>query len=135
MPAADPPYLSALKGEFGVTKMGWFQSYKKAYIDKSAFRPIIHIVAFTCCIGYLMEFSHLKRERRPPLLAVSGPGLRLRRHRSLRTHRARRPRFLSHFHPSSPCCAPHEQTSATRRSASTRWSTTRRDAMVEALII
>ena len=60
---SDPPYLAALKGEFGVTKMGWFQSYKKAYIDTGRFRPVLHIIGFVCCIGYLMEYPHLRRKR------------------------------------------------------------------------
>ena len=58
-----PPYLAALKGEYGVTKMGWFKSYQEAFINTSRFRPIMHVIGLVVCVGYLMEFPHLKGER------------------------------------------------------------------------
>jgi hypothetical protein len=60
---STPPYLAALKGEYGVTKMGWFKSYQEAFINTSRFRPIMHVIGFVMCVGYLMEFPHLKHER------------------------------------------------------------------------
>ena len=74
MSAPDPPYLAALKGEYGVTKMGWFQSYKKAFIDTGRFRPVLHIIGFVVCVGYLMEFPHLRRKHQPPTASPVGCG-------------------------------------------------------------
>ena len=73
----DPPYLAALKGEYGVTKMGWFKSYQKAFIDTSRYRPIMHIIGFVFCVGYMLEYPHLKRApSRPPALRRQRPGAR-----------------------------------------------------------
>ena len=69
MATPDPPYFSALKGEYGITSWGIFKNYKAKYIDTSAFRPVIHVMAAVCIVGYMMEFPHLRRKHRPlPLL-------------------------------------------------------------------
>ena len=60
---SDPPYLSLLKGEFGVAKMGWFKSYQESFINTGRFRPVMHVIGIVMCVGYLMEFPHLKGER------------------------------------------------------------------------
>ena len=56
----DPPYLSALKGEYGVTKMGWFKNYQAKYIVPGKFKPVIHVIGFVCIVGYALEYSHLR---------------------------------------------------------------------------
>ena len=58
---SDPPYLSALKGEYGVTKMGWFKNYQQTFINTSRFRPLMHVMGFVLCLGYMLEYPHLKR--------------------------------------------------------------------------
>ena len=64
---SDPPYLQALKGEMPIMKMGWFQSYKAAFIDTGRFRPIVHIIVGIMTIGYTLEFAtHLRRTPLPP---------------------------------------------------------------------
>ena len=62
----DPPYLQALKGEMPIMKMGWFKSYKAAFIDAHKFRPVVHVITGIMCLGYTLEyFHHLRRERSP----------------------------------------------------------------------
>jgi len=61
---SDPAYLKALKGEMPIQQMGWFKSYKKAFIDTSRFTPIVHIITGVMILGYTIEFaSHLRHER------------------------------------------------------------------------
>ena len=52
--SGDPAYLKALKGEMPIMKMGWFQSYKKAFIDTGRFTPIVHIITGVMIGGYLL---------------------------------------------------------------------------------
>jgi len=67
----DPPYLQALKGEMPIMKMGWFKSYKASFIDAHRFRPVVHVITGIMCLGYTLEyFHHLRREPRPPPLAL-----------------------------------------------------------------
>ena len=63
MAGVDPPYLAFLKGEYGITKMGWFKNYQDKYFTTGRFRPVLHVVGFIVTIGYLMEFGHIKRAR------------------------------------------------------------------------
>ena len=58
-----PPYLALLKGEWGPSTMGWYKTYQKTWIDTSKFRPVMHVIGMVMCIGYLMEYPHLKHER------------------------------------------------------------------------
>ena len=68
---SDPPYLKALKGEMPIMQMGWFKSYKAAFIDTSRFRPVVHVIVGIMTIGYTIEFfSHLRRECPRPSLAL-----------------------------------------------------------------
>eukprot|EP00320_Phaeocystis_rex_P007890 CAMPEP_0119068684 /NCGR_PEP_ID=MMETSP1178-20130426/11143_1 /TAXON_ID=33656 /ORGANISM="unid sp, Strain CCMP2000" /LENGTH=74 /DNA_ID=CAMNT_0007050397 /DNA_START=44 /DNA_END=268 /DNA_ORIENTATION=+ len=60
----DPPYLQALKGEMPIMKMGWFKSYKAAFIDASRFRPVVHIITGVMCFGYTLEYFHHLRHTR-----------------------------------------------------------------------
>ena len=75
--SGDPAYLKALKGEMPIMKMGWFQSYKKAFIDTGRFTPIVHIITGVMIGGYLLEFAtHLRREtppREPPIPRAAPP--------------------------------------------------------------
>lgn len=67
----DPPYMQALKGEMPIMKMGWFKSYKASFIDAHRFRPVVHVITGIMCLGYTLEyFHHLRREPRPPPLAL-----------------------------------------------------------------
>ena len=59
---SGPPYLSVLKGESGVGRMGWFRSYQQQYIHTSKFRPVLHVMGFVLCLGYLMEYPHLRHQ-------------------------------------------------------------------------
>ena len=61
----DPPYLGLLKGEYGVSKYGWFKNYQQKFINTSRFRPIQHVMAFVLVLGYCLEYPHLKRARGP----------------------------------------------------------------------
>ena len=63
---AEPAYMQALKGEFGMMKYGWFRNYHAKYMVKGKFKPAIHIITFVMCLGYAMEYPHLKRAS-PPL--------------------------------------------------------------------
>lgn len=63
--AMDPPYLGLLKGNYGVSGMGWFKSYQKAFIDTSRFRPLQHVMGFVLILGYCLEYPHLKRAHGP----------------------------------------------------------------------
>jgi hypothetical protein len=65
----DPPYLGALKGEYGVTAMGWFKNYQQKWINTGKFRPIMHVMGIVLVLGYAMEYPHLKRT---PALAEAG---------------------------------------------------------------
>ena len=58
---ADPAYMQALKGEFGMMKYGWFRNYHAKYMVQGRFKPAIHLVTFVMCLGYFMEYPHLKR--------------------------------------------------------------------------
>ena len=60
---ADPPYLQALKGEWGMMKLGIFRDYHAKYMVKPKFKPVIHIIAFVMCLGYALEYPHLRRTR------------------------------------------------------------------------
>ena len=62
----DPPYLGLLKGQYGVSTMGWFKNYQEKFINTSRFRPIMHIMGFVLVVGYAMEYPHLRRARRAP---------------------------------------------------------------------
>lgn len=62
----DPPYLAALKGEYGITRMGWFKTYQEKFINTSRFRPCMHVMGLVLCVGYLLEYPHLKRARPHP---------------------------------------------------------------------
>ena len=59
--AMDPPYLGLLKGNYGISSMGWFKSYQAAFINTSRFRPIQHVIGFVVLLGYALEYPHLKR--------------------------------------------------------------------------
>ena len=63
---SDPPYMQALKGEYGWMKFGWFRSYHAKYMVDGRFKPVIHVITFVMCLGYLMEYPHLKRTRPRP---------------------------------------------------------------------
>ena len=69
---SDPPYMQALKGEYGWMKFGWFRSYHAKYMVDGRFKPVIHVITFVMCLGYLMEYPHLKRTR--PRLGGLGGG-------------------------------------------------------------
>ena len=72
--SGDPAYLKALKGEMPIMKMGWFQSYKKAFIDTGRFTPIVHVITGVMIGGYLLEFAtHLRREMPPRFHTVARP--------------------------------------------------------------
>lgn len=129
MATPDPPYFSALKGEYGITSWGIFKNYKAKYIDTSAFRPVIHVMAAVCIIGYMMEFPHLRRKHRPlPLLlgqSVHAVASSHHAHDSSASPHHSAPPDSSHgvlASHASCACFPFdaEQTSATRRSASVR---------------
>ena len=64
----DPPYIQALKGEWGYMKMGFFRDYHAKYMAPGKYRPVVHVIMFVMGLGYLMEYPHLKRARRrsPP---------------------------------------------------------------------
>ena len=54
-----------------IMKMGWFKSYKASFIDAHRFRPVVHVITGIMCLGYTLEyFHHLRREPRPPPLAL-----------------------------------------------------------------
>ena len=59
--SSTPPYLLALKGEWGLMKTGWFKNYQANYINTTKFRPVIHVIGLIMTIGYIMEYPHLKR--------------------------------------------------------------------------
>jgi len=61
--AMDPPYLGLLKGNYGISSMGWFKSYQAAFINTSRFRPIQHVIGFVVLLGYALEYPHLKHEQ------------------------------------------------------------------------
>ena len=63
---SDPPYMQALKGEYGWMKFGWFRSYHAKYMVDGRFKPVIHVITFVMCLGYLMEYPHLKRTSSQP---------------------------------------------------------------------
>ena len=64
--------MQALKGEYGWMKFGWFRSYHAKYMVDGRFKPVIHVITFVMCLGYLMEYPHLKRTR--PRLGGLGGG-------------------------------------------------------------
>lgn len=68
--SADPPYLSLLKGEYGIQNWGIYKNYKAKYINTGSFRPVVHIIAFVMTLGYIMEYPHLKRARLPLCLSL-----------------------------------------------------------------
>lgn len=145
MAGVDPPYLAFLKGEYGITKMGWFKNYQDKYFTTGRFRPVLHVVGFIVTIGYLMEFGHIKRARdtrasknkqpirrrcwlpQPPLL----PSVFLLSAPKACAQSPHGPLPL----PPSPCSGSdslppctllcNEQTSATLSSGSTRWTRSR----------
>ena len=57
---SDPAYMQALKGEFGMMKYGWFRNYHAKYMVQGRFKPAIHLITFVMCLGYVMEYPHLK---------------------------------------------------------------------------
>ena len=79
---ADPPYLSVLKGESWVSKMGWFKNYQATYINTSKFRPIMHVIGFVLCVGYLMEYPHLRHEQHSKKRKTRRPVLQTPRKRN-----------------------------------------------------
>lgn len=68
----DPPYIQALKGEFGMMKFGWFRNYHAKYMVQARMKPVIHVITFIMTLGYIMEYPHLKRTH-PPALAPPTP--------------------------------------------------------------
>ena len=87
----DPPYLQALKGEYGMMKFEWFRNYHAKYMVQARFKPAIHVITFFMCLGYLMEYPHLKRARAPARLSAPRGVRRARASSDPRTSRAARP--------------------------------------------
>lgn len=73
----DPPYLQALKGEWGMMKLDFFRNYHAKYMVQGKFKPAIHIITFIMCLGYALEYPHLKRAHHAS--ARARPHRRMRR--------------------------------------------------------